>query len=384
MIERILRARGVHTGLFTSPHLIDFAERIRIAGRTADPDVLGCVLARVEAVPAPADAPRTFFEASFGMAALAFAEAGVGLAVVEAGLGGRLDATNVLAPVVTVITPIGLDHREVLGDTIEAIAAEKAGILKPAVPAVIAPQEPAALAVLSATAAAAGAPWVDAAARARVAAVHALDERGSDVTFEVEGRPALRTRVVLVGRHQVENAATALAAVAALDDAGPAGPREAAWGASAAEGLARVRWPGRFEACPGEPRLWWDGAHNAAGAAVARAAWRDALGDPPGVLVLGLAEDKDVVSMLEALAGPWRRVVTVAAVSPRARAPEALAALVRETWPGVAVTASGSAADGVRTALAALAPGERVLVAGSLFVVGEAMVATGTADLSCL
>ncbi|MEO6461753.1 MAG: Mur ligase family protein, partial [Candidatus Eisenbacteria bacterium] len=173
MLERVLRATGARTGLFTSPHLVAFAERIRIAGCAAVPAVLERALTRVEAVPAPAGAPRTFFEACFAMAALAFAGEGVDVAVVEAGLGGRLDATNVLAPALCVITPIGLDHREILGDTLEAIAAETAGILKPAVPAVLAPQEPAARAVLVAAARAAFAPLVAAADRVRVRTVHA-------------------------------------------------------------------------------------------------------------------------------------------------------------------------------------------------------------------
>ena len=369
MIERMRRAAGGRTGLFTSPHLVDFSERIRVDGRAAAPAALAHALERVEDVSAPEGAPRTFFEACFGMAALVFADEGVDAAVIETGLGGRLDATNVLAPGLVVITPIGLDHQEILGSTLAAIAAEKAGVLKPATPAVLAAQEPAAHAVLSAAARAAGAPCVDAATRARVATIHALDERGSDVTFELASGETLRARIALVGRHQVDNAATALAAATALDPPLPL--------AAAAEGLARVRWPGRFEACPDEPRLWWDGAHNAAGAAVARAAWREALGDPPGVLVLGVAVDKDPAAMLAALAGPWRRVVTVAADSARARSAEALAALVRQEWPSVPVTASESVADGVRAALAALGPGERVLVAGSLFVVGEAMVAAG-------
>ncbi len=381
MLERVLRAGGVRTGLFTSPHLVDFAERIRFDGRVAATDTLERALARVEAVPAPPGSPRTFFEAAFAMASLAFAGADVELAVIEAGLGGRLDVTNVIEPAFTVITPIGLDHQEILGDTLEAIAAEKAGILKTSVPGVLAAQVPAAHAILMAAARATGARVVDAAEHVRVQAIHALDERGSDVTFEVEGRGTLRTRVALVGRHQVDNAVTALAVLEVRGDGDPG----AAVGADAAtEGLSRVRWPGRFEACPAEPRLWWDGAHNAAGAAVARAAWRDALGDPPGVLVLGLAEDKDVPAMLAELSGPWRRVVTVAADSVRARPAESLADTVRAAWSRVPVTAGGSVADGVRDALAALGPGERVFVAGSLFVVGEAMVATGTGDLSCL
>lgn len=374
----MLRAAGWRTGLFTSPHLVAFAERIRIDGRAASPEAIDRALARVESV--PAGAPRTFFEACFGMACAIFEAGGVEFAVVEAGLGGRLDSTNVLEPALCVVTPIGLDHREILGDTLAAIAGEKAGILKPGVPAVTAEQDGDAARVLADAAGAAQAPLAAVGELVRIREIHALDAAGCDVTFDVRGHGDIRARLALVGRHQVDNAALALAAVARLPEGVPA----ADFATAARAGLAAVRWPGRFEACPGEPRLWWDGAHNVQGAAVARAAWRDALGDPPGALVLGLAEDKDLPGLLAALAGPWRRVYAVAADSPRARPPAEVVAAVRAAWPGTTVVDAGSVAAGVRAALSSLAPGERVLVAGSLFVVGEAMAAHGAGDLSCL
>jgi dihydrofolate synthase/folylpolyglutamate synthase len=374
LIERLLRESGARTGLFTSPHLVHYRERIRISGCAVPPGTIGRLLERVSAVPA---APgRTFFEVTFALGALAFAEAGVATAVLETGLGGRLDSTNVVAPALTVLTPIGLDHVELLGDTIEAIAAEKAGILKPGVPAVVAPQDPRAQVVIERRAREVGAPLVPVDAVVAGTTVHALDAHGCDVTFAVGDIGDVRVRLPLLGRHQVANAALAIAAA-----------RTHAPGLGAGEirhALEHARWPGRFEACPAEPRLYWDGAHNSQGAAVLRSAWREALGDAPGALVLGLSEDKDAGAMLEALRGPWRCVFAVAARSPRARAASDVARHVRAAWPAVPVAEAAGVAEGAAGALRTLAPGERVLVCGSLFAVGEAMAAFGGGDLECL
>ena len=178
----------------------------------------------------------------------------------------------------------------------------------------------------------------------------------------------------------MENAGTALAALSVLAERGLVPGLDAA---AAGTALAAARWPGRLEACRGEPRLWWDGAHNPDGARVVRAAWREALGDPAGALVLGVSEDKDLSAMLAALAGPWRRVHAVAAATSRAVPAADLAGRVRAAWPGTDVSAHESVAAGVRAALAGLAAGERALVAGSLFVVGEAMSAMGAAEAAC-
>ncbi len=380
LIERGLRAAGARTGLFTSPHLVDFRERLRLDGRLAAADDVARALARVEAVPAPPGHPRTFFEAAFGLGCALFAEAHVDWAVLECGLGGRLDATNVVTPRLAVITPIGLDHAEILGDTLEAIAGEKAGIFKPGVPAVIAAQAPAAHSVLVRMAQAVDAPLESASERARLVAIDHVGPEGSDVRFDVDGFGAVEARLALVGRHQVGNARTALAVLSLLAAREPGLGLDAACARTA---LSSVRWPGRFEPCPGEPRLWWDGAHNPDGARVVRAAWREALGDPPGTLVLGISADKDLDAMLGAFAGPWRRVHAVAAGTSRAVTPEALAAAVGRAWPGIEATAHASVAAGIHAALERATGDERILVAGSLFVVGEAMSAMGAAEAAC-
>jgi len=368
----------VRTGLFTSPHLVDFRERIRVDGVPISPESFARALARVEAVPAPAGSPRTFFEATFGIAALAFAEAGVEWAVIETGLGGRLDATNVITPALSVITPIGLDHREILGDTLAAIATEKAGIIKPGVPVVVAPQADQAFAPIAHAASAAGAPILRVDEAARTICVGISGPRGTPITFVVDGLGLVGQHLALVGRHQVANARLAIAALGALAREVP-GLR--AWAADSA--IMMTRWPGRFERSELEPRLWWDGGHNADGARVARETWREALGDPPGALVLGVSSDKDLVAMLEALHGPWRRVHAVAADQPRAVPASMLADAVRAAWPAVSVTAHESVAAGVEAAIRGLAPDERAFVTGSLFVVGEAMDAVGEGDVRC-
>ena len=362
-LERILRALGWRTGLFTSPHLVDFRERIRIDGRMVAPREISDGLARITAV--RAGTGRTFFEATFALGALAFAEAKVAVAVLETGLGGRLDSTNVVTPALSVITPIGLDHQDMLGDTLEAIAFEKAGILKPGIPALVARQEPAALRVIEARAREVGAPLHHVDDLARVEPFASLGADGTEVTFAAEGLDVSRARIALLGRHQLDNAALALAAAGLFD--GALTP------VAAADGLAQARWPGRLERAPGTPRLFWDGAHNPQGAAALREAWREALGDRPATLVLGLSADKDAPALLAALAGPWPRVVAVAAQSPRALPAAGVARAVRGAWPGVEVDETDSVAAGVARALS---EGEGlVLACGSLFVVGEAMAA---------
>jgi dihydrofolate synthase/folylpolyglutamate synthase len=386
LLERCLRAAGLRTGLFTSPHLVDFRERLRVDGAAIRPEALEHALARVES--APAAAGRTFFEVTFALGALHFDAQGVECAVLETGLGGRLDSTNVVTPALSVLTRIGLDHMDLLGDTIEAIAGEKAGIVKRGVPAVSATQDARAWGVLERRAREVGSELVRAGRTVRVRQVHALEAQGSDVTLGVLGWGDVRVRIALAGRHQIENAVTAAAAFHALEPqrqtlSGDARPL-AIDARTLAEGLAAARWPGRFEACPDEPRLWWDGAHNPEGARALRETWRDVMGDRPGVLVLGLSSDKDARAVLDVLAGPWRAVFGVAADSPRALDATAVVDRVRAAWPAVESYAAGTVADGVRRALGSLRAGEAALATGSLFVVGEAMAATGGGALECL
>jgi len=354
-IERALRECGVRTGLFTSPHLVDFRERIRVNGRWAGEDSLAAALRRIEALPEAKD--RTFFEVATALGFLDFAARGVEWAVVEVGLGGRLDTTNVLTPELCVVTPVGLDHTEILGGTLAAIAAEKGGILKPGVPVVIgAGMDPEAGAVLRAIAA----------------------ERGAEV-FEARAEPAPAAGAggaagAFTPAHARDNLATARAALAVLASRGLDLPESAI-----ARGLAAARWPGRFEACPTEPRLWWDGAHNPHGIAALVRAWRESGMAPPRAIVLALSRDKDAPGVLAALAPllARRRLIATRSRSERALEPESIVAAAAALGLDAGVASSVEA--GCRAALALAGGEDRVLLTGSLFAVGEAMAALGGA-----
>jgi dihydrofolate synthase/folylpolyglutamate synthase len=355
-IERVLRESGHRTGLFTSPHLVDFRERIRVNGRWADEARLAERLEHIQSLPEGAN--RTFFEVCTALAFDDFAARDVQWAVVEVGLGGRLDCTNVLEPEVCVITSIGLDHTEILGDTIEKIAAEKAGIVKPGVPVVLAP-------------------GLDAAAREVIERV--AHQRGAEV---VRAAPPDASRAdgaspasaaAFPGEHQRANLSTSLAVLEVLERRGVAIPA-----AARRDGLERARWPGRFERCPAEPRLWWDGAHNLDGVRALIQTWREVHGEPPGAVVLALSRDKDAAAVMREIAAAWPRTRCVATRtrSERALEPAELARLAGNT--GLAAESAPGVSEAIPRALS-VATGERVLVTGSLFAVGEAMEALGGA-----
>jgi dihydrofolate synthase/folylpolyglutamate synthase len=364
LVERVLRAAGVRTGLFTSPHLVDFRERIRVDGRWADEAWLERTLDAIAALPAGRD--RTFFEVATALGFGWFAHERVAWAVVEVGLGGRLDTTNVLTPDVSVITSIGLDHTEILGDTLAAIAGEKAGILKPGVPAVLAPGLPGdAREVIGAVAHARGAPLVES---------PAAPERDGQGGVRVIAEPwgALALRDPFYGRMPLANVATALATLGALAARGLAIPASAV-----VEGFATARWPGRLEPCPAEPRLWWDGAHNVDGAR----AIADACGGEArfATLVLAVSRDKDVEAMLDVLRPVVRdaRLIATRAHSERARPPAEIAlAARRRRWD---VREADDVPAACRLAIEHAGTEHPALLTGSLFAVGEAMEAFGGA-----
>jgi dihydrofolate synthase/folylpolyglutamate synthase len=304
----------------------------------------------------------TYFEVATALAFQRFADAGVEVAVVETGLGGRLDATNALErPAATVITNVALDHTEVLGPTEEAIAAEKGGIVKPGVPLVTGATG-GALGVLRAIAAERGAP-LHALGDDFVAAPLAQDAAGQ--TLEVHGlRDYGEVRIPFAGAHQVENAALALAALDALDAAGVRVPVEAA-----RRGLARARWPGRLQRVEGSPALLLDGAHNPAGA-VALAEHLRATGLKP-VLLFGALADKDWQTMVEVLAPCVRDAVCTRPPSPRALDPgEAARAFSRA---GVIGTVIEEPARALAAAERMAGDDGLVLVTGSLYLVGAVL-----------
>ncbi len=334
MLEAMCGAAGLRTALYTSPHLVSLRERFRCGGLVISEEELLEALVRVRAVACGWEAHPTFFEIVTAVALGWFERCGAQVVVWETGLGGRLDATNVVMPAVSVLTPVGLDHQQYLGDTLEAIAREKAGILKPSVPVVSAPQADGVRAVLEEVA----------------------RERGSALRFVEEAWTA--GPVGLAGPAQRWNAALA---VAALEAAGlPVG------GAAVHAGLAGVRWPGRFEQLA--PDLVVDGAHNPAGAVALVEAWREVFPGEQATLVFGALEDKEVVGVLRELAPVVGEVVCVGVRSPRALPVERMSELAGHALPGVGVRV---AAD-VGAALQLPARGRR-LVCGSLYLVGEVL-----------
>ena len=391
LVERVLRAAGLRTGLFTSPHLVDFRERIRVEGRWAEGAWLEERLQRIRALPEGRD--RTFFEVCTALAFDWFAERRVEWAVVEVGLGGRLDCTNVLEPAATAITSIGLDHTEILGDTIEAIAAEKAGILKPGVPVVTAGAlDRRALEVIARIARERGAPRAEPVRLEIEAGAVAAEPGGARARAGGDGRGVargsrLRVRAPetpwgplaleapgLRGAFQAGNLAVALGVLAALRAQGVPIPVTAV-----VRGVREARWPGRFEPCPADPRLWWDTAHNAEGVRALADAWRAEALAAPRAIVLGVSGDKDVAAMLRALAAIAPAATLFATRSQSGRALEPAQVAAAGVAAGFATRVEPRVADACRAALSHAGPGGLVLLTGSMFVVGEAMEALGGA-----
>jgi dihydrofolate synthase/folylpolyglutamate synthase len=363
MLESIVRAAGYRTVLYTSPHLERVEERIRIDGEPVGSDHLAAELARVVAAAARTGLETpTYFEALTAAAFLVCAARPPDLALFEVGLGGRLDATNAADPVLSVITPIALDHTETLGPTLTAIAGEKAGILRPGVPLVLAAQTPEPERALLAAAHARGAPVVRAEHAAAVRARRVLGLAGQWLRFEGEAGP-VEAGLPLAGSHQADNAATAVAAAARLARGG----FPAIDAAAIRRGLESVRWPGRLETVTlaGGRTLLVDSAHNAHGCA-ALAGFLAALGRPY-TLLFGALADKQVDAMLPLLADGAGRVVLARPESPRAREPGSLRPLVPRGRPTLV---ESDPARALAAAAVAAATGEIVVAGGSIFLAG--------------
>ena len=347
MIEAGLRAAGVRTGLFTSPHLVEPTERIQIDGRPVTPEQFCRAFETVRRVAESldADGPPTYFETVTAMGFWLFRESGVETAVVEVGLGGRLDATNVVAPALTVITPIDFDHEVFLGNTIEAIAGEKAGILKPGVPAVFARQRPEAGAVIEARAAELG-------IRVKRAAEFQIGDLDGDLEIDARGSRFRGVECPLPGEHQVDNAVTA---ILALEELG-----------APPQGIAETRWPGRLEYVAPNPDILLDGAHNPAGARALARYLERFCPHRKRWLVYGAMRDKSVEEIAGILFPLADELILTAPVSARALRPEALAQ----------IAGRGQISPTVKDALD-LVRGQAdsedlVVITGSLFLVGEA------------
>jgi dihydrofolate synthase/folylpolyglutamate synthase len=380
-MRAILEAAGLAVHVYTSPHLVRFHERVRLGslggGRYVDEERLVHALSRCETV--NAGQPITVFEITTAAAFLLFAETPADVLLLEVGLGGRVDATNVIAqPAAAVITPIGLDHAEYLGDTLGKIAFEKAGILKRGAPAVIAPQDYAeANAVLREEAARRGAAPV--LVGAQDFSVH---EEGGRLVYQDEDGLLDLPRPRLVGRHQYVNAGTAIAALRA---AGFAGFESSAFEA----GMTRAEWPGRLQRlargrlpalAPEGCEIWLDGGHNPDGGRVLAAAMADLSerSDAPLVLVAGMLSTKDSEGFFRNFAGLAREVVAVSIPAQVAARPaEEVAAIAGR------IGLTTSVQPNVEAALASLHDyvwerPPRVLICGSLYLAGEVLRANGT------
>ncbi len=382
MIASALLAAGYKTGFYTSPHLQEYTERIQVDGQEISKADMVSLLEEMKPLVAQVE-HLTTFEITTALGFLYFARQGVDVAVVEVGLGGRLDATNVVAPLVSVITSLSYDHMAVLGNTLAEIAGEKAGIIKPGRPVVLAPQKDEARLVVERVAHERGAPltllgrdllfapWSHSLDGQELLIWNPGEQHLADAFIESGGQTEwqpIRLTIPLLGNHQVENAATAFCALLAARRADLHVPDEAI-----RAGFAGVVWPGRFELLRRTPPVIVDSAHNRDSALKLRLALDDYLPGMPVVLLFGASEDKDVHGMFAELLPRISRVVTTQSVHPRAAKAEDLVELAHQFGcPALAVL---PLEDALRQALALAGEDSAVLVAGSLFVAAAARAA---------
>ena len=367
LCDAALHAAGYRTGFYSSPHLHSFRERVRLDTRPVTEADFGALVEQVWphwqwVTDNGGLGEITLFEVMTGMAFRCFADAAVDFQTIEVGLGGRLDATNVVAPDVSVVTSISRDHTAVLGDTLAQIAAEKAGIIKPGSPVVVAPQV------------------AEAGSAIEVVCKH-MGTRpiqvGSDVTWErgaagLDGQSVLvkgrlgeyQLRIPLLGAHQLENAATAVAALEVLREQGHSIPEEAM-----RRGFAGVCWPCRMEVLSRSPLVVADGAHNPYSVEALLGSLSEYLCYRRLLLVVGFSRDKNVAGMVRCLARAGSRVFATGSRHPRALTPNAVADRFREL--GTPAVENANPAEALAQALEAAGEDDLVLATGSLFVAAE-------------
>ena len=360
-VAAIAEAAGYRVGLYTSPHLIDFRERMRVNGVMIPEERVTGLVEQLQAAAAPEFAP-TFFECTTALAFSYFAEMQVDLAVVEVGLGGRFDATNVVCPIATAITTIGLDHEPYLGSTLQAIAFEKVGIGKPGIPLVLGRIEEPALAVIERRADELGIPLFRLGREFRTEG-----QAPADFSYEGPGGRYAHLNCRLHGHFQLDNAACALALCGLLNARGFRLPE-----AALRNGLQSVSWEGRLEVVAASPTVLVDGAHNPAAAQVLAeylAAWRKARPTRRLCLILGMMRDKQPQAFLE----PLRPLLDVLVVTqcdvPRATPAVDLRTALRDLVPSAQLAATP--ADALELARRQIEPDDLICVTGSLMLVGE-------------
>ena len=375
LIASILTHAGYKTGLFTQPHLISPRERCRINSRLISEEEFARSVDRlkpsIEAMGELKSVGRvSFFEIYTALAFSYFADNAVDFAVIEVGLGGRLDATNVVDPLVSVITPISLEHTAILGDTHEAIAKEKAEIIKPNRPVVLAPQIPEAQAVFEDVAADRDAP-IDAVGRN----IHLKrkDWNISGQTFDLTTQSAFYPDLFLplLGEHQAFNAATAVASIERIRKEGYTVPRTSIY-----DGLREVRWPGRMQVVGRSPVILLDGAHSPTSAEALCKAIREIFRYRRLILVVGLMRDKDLQAIGQVLCPFAAEIITTQAFdNPRVIPAEEIAQAWLET--GANFHVCPSVREAIPLAQSIATPSDLICIAGSIYIVGEAMKVLG-------
>lgn len=336
MLDAMCREQKYRTALFTSPHLVTFRERIRVGGEMISEEAVAEGLTKMRDLVASWDPHPTFFEITTALALRHFGNVKIDIVILETGLGGRLDATNAVQANVSVITSIALDHQKWLGDLLEKIAGEKAGIIKPKGPVISAPQEKEAEIVLRKRAAECEAP----------------------LEFVTHGYD--RSPVALRGGHQKQNAAIAIAALRAA--------RIDIDASAIARGLLSVEWPARFQRW--DDRTIIDGAHNPTAAGVLAETWRETFGEQRATLILAILSDKDLRGICEALAPIASHVLLPKIRSERATEPEQLARTLASITPSLPYSVTPSIAEAIELARGRSDP---ILLTGSLHFAGEAL-----------
>jgi dihydrofolate synthase/folylpolyglutamate synthase len=364
MIASALGLGGYLTGLYTSPHLTQFTERIQIDGEEITPEevveITGELRQHVPHVPG-----LTTFELVTALGFMAFARRDVDCAVIEVGLGGRLDATNVVQPLVTVITSISYDHTHLLGESLEEIAREKAGIIKAGVPLVLSPQPSEARRAILARAKEVGSAVIEVGKDWRVSGVEQdLEGQSLVITRVADPEEAIPLRIPLLGQHQLENAAAAYAALDLVSEYGlPVGSD------AVQEGFGEVDWPGRFQILAHNPDVVVDAAHNRESSRRLAETVEAVFPGRPVTLIMGASADKDLEGMLLELAPVADRIIFTQAFHPRAEDPEALQQLAKGL--GFEGECAGTVSEALVTAMADATPDSVILATGSLFVIGE-------------
>lgn len=371
MLEGLLRGRGLRVGLFTSPHLVSMLERFRVDGDDISEEAFArhvtTLQPAIEAMASEETGPPTFFEICTALACLYFVHEGVDVAVAEVGLGGRLDATNVVRPMVGIITNVAMDHPKTLGPTLEHICREKCGIIKSGVPLVTGVREPGLLAIVEDTCREREAPLHVLDREARVERVTTSLDEGTSFDWCVGDEAPQRLTTPLVGFHQARNAALALLAARLL----PGEFRPSRDGLN--RGLALTRWAGRFEVIGRSPLVICDGGHNVDGLTALRVTWDHVMKGTKAWVVAGFSGDKSIGECVDLLAPVTRGMVLSRSDNYRAADPAHLVDEVRRRMPGVTVEVEADPGRALVRARDLAGAEGTVLVTGSLYLLGNVL-----------